>query len=89
MRRAARDALTRQKARHVRALDRARAGAYADGAHLALRQGLNFLMQMHGMLKQRIRLAQADCALRHSQQAALIVPRAVFSVKYRSRRAVV
>ena len=68
MRRAARDALTRQKARHIRILNRARAGAYADGAHLTLRQGLNFLMQMHGMLKQRVRLTQANRPLRYGQQ---------------------
>ena len=74
MRRAPRDALSCQKTRHIRAFYSAGTGADADGAHLSLRQSLDFFMQTHGMLEQRIRLAQTDRAFRHGQQSAAVDP---------------
>ena len=89
MRRAPRDALPCQKTRHIRALHRAGTGADADGAHLSLRQSLDFFMQAHGMLEQRIRLAQTDRALRHGQQAAAVDPFTGFRVVDSRRGAVI
>ena len=89
MRRTVRDAFSCQKAGHIRALDRARTRADADGAHLALRQSFDFFMQMHGVLKQRVRLPQADRTLGHGQQTAAVAPFAGLRVLDRSRGAVI
>ena len=84
-----RRARARQEAGHIRALDRARTGADADCAHLALRQSFDFFMQMHGVLKQCVRLPQADRALGYGQQAAAVAPFARACVIDRSRGAVI
>ena len=89
MRRAPRDALSCQKTRHIRAFHRAGTGADADGAHLSLRQSLDFFMQTHGMLEQCIRLAQTDRAFRHGQQSAAVDPLTSLGVVNRRRRAIV
>ena len=81
---AARDIDARQKTRHIRAFDRARAGRNADRPNRCSGgQSGDHFMQMQGVLKQRIRLPQSERTRGNVEQTTAVLPLPRLGVKQR------